>query len=356
MEGLFFDCRYIRTDEHDGITRFSSGLFSELSKIVQVTAIVNDLRQLEKLPQGTSFITTSSPTSIFEPLVAMQINRAGAKIVFSPMQTIGSFGRKFKLILTVHDLIYYRHPDPPQGFSFAIRLLWRLYHLFYWPQRLLLNRSDAVVTVSQTTRDLMTKYRLTKRPIKVVYNAPNLDSTIEAPLKRPEELQNLLYMGSFMDYKNVEFLIQAMRDLPNYELHLLSKISAERKVQLEKDIPPGSKVRFHNGVSDPEYHEILSKAVALVSASHDEGFGIPLVESMSRGVPVVVSDIPIFREIGGEAAIYFNQEKIESFVSAVHSLQSGVEWKERSTASLEQASKFTWKKSAEELVELLKQI
>lgn len=356
MDDLFFDCRYIRVDQHDGISRFSTGLFSELSKIVPVTAIVNDLRQLEKLPQGASFIKTSAPTSILEPFVALQINRAGAKTVFSPMQTIGSLGRKFKLILTVHDLIYYRHPDPPGGFSLPIRVLWRLFHLVYWPQRLLLNRSDAVVTVSQTTRDLIAKYKLTRQPVRVVYNAPESTSTLASAFKRPISTQSLVYMGSFMDYKNVEFLIQAMSDLPNYELHLLSKISTERHIQLEKNIPQGAKVRFHNGVSDSEYHAILSNAVALVSASHDEGFGIPLVESMSRGVPVIVSDIPIFREIGGHAAVYFDQEDANSFVTAVRSLEAAADWKARSDASLEQASKFTWKKSAEALADLLKQI
>ena len=155
MKNIFFDCRYIRIDHHDGISRFSAGLFAALSKKIQVTAIICDLRQLQKLPQGTKFVKISSPTSALEPLVSLQLNKTEADIVFSPMQTIGSFGRKFKLVLTVHDLIYYRHPAPPPNFSWPVRALWRLYHLVYWPQRILLNRSDAVVTVSQTTKQLI---------------------------------------------------------------------------------------------------------------------------------------------------------------------------------------------------------
>lgn len=149
MQGLFFDCRYIRIDHHDGISRFSAGLFAELAKITQVTAIVNDLRQLDKLPAGVEFVKVSSPTSALEPFVAFQLNKLGAKVVFSPMQTIGSFGRKFKLVLTVHDLIYYRHPAPPPSFAWPIKILWRLYHLSYLPQRLLLNRADAIATVQR---------------------------------------------------------------------------------------------------------------------------------------------------------------------------------------------------------------
>jgi glycosyltransferase involved in cell wall biosynthesis len=356
MDGLFFDCRYIRIDQHDGISRFSTGLFNELSKITPVTAIIYDLRQLEQLPQGASFLKVSAPTSILEPLVALQINKSGAKTVFSPMQTIGSLGRRFKLVLTVHDLIYYRHPEPPQGFSFAIRLLWRLYHLVYWPQRLLLNRANAVVTVSETTKDLIAKHSLTNRPVRVVANAPDSIGEFPAPANRPIVKQSLVYMGSFMDYKNVELLIRAMSGLSNYELHLLSKISPQRQAQLEKLIPLGSEVVFHNGVTDAEYQRILSSAVALVSASRDEGFGIPLVESMSRGIPVVVSEIEIFKEIGGQAAIYFDQEDVASFVSAVRSLEDEDEWTRRSAAAQGQAAKFTWKKSAESLLKLLKQI
>ncbi|MFM1797404.1 MAG: hypothetical protein RL733_1185 [Actinomycetota bacterium] len=356
MEDLFFDCRYIRIDHHDGISRFTTGLFTELSKITNVTAIISDLRQLDKLPSGTQFVKLSAPTSALEPLIARKINRTGAKVVFSPMQTIGSFGRKFKLVLTVHDLIYYRHPAPPRGFSIAIRALWRLYHLVYWPQRLLLNRADAVVTVSETTKRLIKEYNLTKRPVQVVYNAPESAASITKSPSRPTGQQSLVYMGSFMDYKNVEVLISSMKHLPNYQLELLSKISPERKHQLEKLISSNTRVIFHNGVSEVDYHNILSNSVALVTGSRDEGFGIPLVESMSRGIPIVVSDIDIFREIGGDAAIYFDQESELDFVRAIKTLESESEWLARSAKCNLQSQNFSWTNSARSLLQLLKQI
>ena len=356
MQGLFFDCRYIRIDHHDGISRFSAGLFSALSKLTEVTAIVSDLRQLEKLPTGTVFVKVSAPTSILEPLVALQINKAGAKLVFSPMQTIGSLGRKFKLVLTVHDLIYYRHPSPPPGFSIPIRALWRLYHLVFWPQRLLLNRADAVAAVSETTRDLIVKNRLTRRPVRVVYNAADDSEQFSAPTHRPTKSQSLVYMGSFMDYKNVEVLIKGMAFLPDYELNLLSRISTSRKLELESLVPKGAKVIFHNGVAESTYHKLLSDSVALVTGSKDEGFGIPLVEAMSRGIPVVISDIAIFREIAGAAGIYFDQNNPASFAEAVKSIGESASWLKNSRAAQEQAGKFSWSRSAETLLETLKQI
>jgi len=217
------------------------------------------------------------------------------------MQTMGSLGRKYKLILTLHDLIYYNHKTPPAGFSLAIRLLWRLYHLSFWPQRLLLNRADAIATVSESTKRLMLWHNLTRRPISVIYNAagsPTEDTDPKPPTSRPRAPQSLVYMGSFIGYKNVEVLIEGMQFLPDYELNLLSKISPERKAQLEALIAPnGGKVIFHNGVSETVYHQQLDRAVALVTGSQDEGFGIPLVEAMSRGIPVVVSDIEILEKL-----------------------------------------------------------
>lgn len=358
--GIFFDARYIRFDHHDGISRFSAGLFDALHSRIKVTAIIYDRRQLLKLPRGCDYIFANDPTSAKELFIAKTLNKAGAKVVFSPMQTMGSWGRKYKLILTLHDLIYYRHPAPPPGFNLPIRIIWRLFHLVYWPQRLILNRADAIATVSRTSKRLIQKHRLTKRPVHVIYNAAgSLASQYEhkQPAIRPRTRQRLVYMGSFMDYKNVEVLVAGMKLLHDYELHLLSKISPERRRELETLIErTGGAVVFHNGVSEAEYHQQLDSAVALVTGSRDEGFGIPLVEAMSRGIPAVVSNIEIFREIGADAALYFDQESPESFAHAVKQLESNPRWLEVSAKSISRAHDFNWDKSAADLIELINQL
>ena len=272
------------------------------------------------------------------------------------MQTTSGIGRNFKLVYTLHDLIYYRHPTPPPSFNVGIRALWRVFHLVYWPQRMLLNRADAVATVSQTTKDLISKHRLTKRPVSVVYNAAE---TAEKPRieRNSAPSKKLVYMGSFMDYKNVEVLVAGMKHLHDYELHLLSKITPERRREIEALVShEGGAVVFHNGVSEAEYHQQLDAAVALVTGSRDEGFGIPLVEAMSRGIPAVVSNIEIFREIGDDAAIYFDQESPESFAQAVKQLESNPRWLEVSAKSIRRAHDFNWDKSAADLIELINQL
>ena len=353
---IVIDCRYVRFPRHDGISRFTAGIVDavrgQLAETESLELLISDERQLAMLPEGLPWHLVSGPTSPREPLVARQVNRVSPAVVFSPMQTMGALGRRYPLVLTLHDLIYYAHPTPPRDLPWPVRLGWRLYHIAWWPQRVLLNRADAVVTVSETTRALMVAKRLTKRSITVVPNAADRPATV-APRTRPEGIE-LVYMGSFMPYKGVDTLVEALHRLPGARLHLLSRLRPAERERFEAAAPVNSLV-VHNGVSDEEYAALLDGATALVTASRDEGFGIPLVEAMGRGTPVVVSDIPIFREIGGETALYAAAGDAEAFAARVAELLAPGEWERRSAAAPDEAARFDWGRSAAVLLELLRE-
>jgi len=355
-----FDCRFIRIEHHDGISRFSSELFTAVSKHVELTALISDLRQLQFLPEGTSYILGNDPTNALAELgLARRLNSLGATHVFSPMQTMGSLGRKYKLILTLHDLIYYSHPKAPPALPLPVRIAWRIYHLNFWAARLLLNRCDAVVTVSETSKRLIEQNRLTTKPVHVIYNAPDSTTThlIDGEQKTMQDRKQLVYMGSFMGYKNVECLVVAMKHLPDHELVLLSKISPTRKAELTALAgAAGNRVIFRNGVTDLDYAKTLKSSFALVSASKDEGFGIPLVEAMAHGIPVVVSDNPIFREIAAQAGRYFDPMSPASFVAAVTELSKPGQWEAASAESLIRSRTFDWDESARVLIRALESI
>lgn len=350
---VFFDARFIRPGQHDGISRFAANLFAELSKLRDVTAIISDVAQLKHLPPNSKHVLECAPTSVRELGLAQRLNRMGAEVVYSPMQTTGSLGKKFKLILTLHDLIYYRHRRPPREFSVLVRSLWRLYHLTYAPARLMLYKADALVTISDTSKRLIEQAKLFRGNIEVVYNASETPA-LDAPRKAPTS-KSLIYMGSFMEYKNVETLIAGMQHLPDFELHLLSAITPEQRVSFERLAAAGkSKVVFHNGVSDEDYLQLLRDAFALVSASRDEGFGIPLIEAMSVATPVVCSNIEIFREVGANAARYFEAEDALDFANAVKALESN--WAEASEQSLSNSRRFSWSTSAQKLNRLIEEV
>lgn len=350
---ILFDCRYVRPDHHDGISRYSARLVAALATRMPVEMLVSDAAQLRQLPD-LPWHLVPSPTSLGEPWIARRLNRLEPDAVFSPLQTMGSAGRRYGLVLTLHDLIYHRHRTPPRDLPWYIRFGWWAYHLTWLPQRRALGRPDEVVTVSETTKRLIAEHRLTERPVTVVRNAADPIDPDAAP-RSAGTGRDLVYMGSFMPYKNVATLARALHDLPGHRLHLLSRIAPRERARLEELAPAGSLV-VHDGVSDAEYADLLRGAFALVHASLDEGFGIPLVEAMSVGTPVVVSDIPIFREIGGDAGVYADPRDPGAFAAAVRSLGDPVEWEARSRAALEQARRFDWDRSAEVLYEVLRRV
>ncbi|MFT4213182.1 MAG: glycosyltransferase, partial [Microbacterium sp.] len=274
---LLFDARYIRTDFHDGISRYSAELAAAVvaaapSRGVQLVFLVHDDAQRAALPAGARTLKIHAPTALREPLTALLLNRYRPDVVFSPMQTIGSLGRRFGLILTLHDTIYYRHRTPPRDLPWYVRIGWRLFHLSYVPQRLTLNAADVVATVSETSAAEFARVRLTRRPVVLIPNAPQrLADLLPDGLEVRPGADNLVYMGSFMPYKNVETLVRAAASLPGRTLHLLSRISPARRAEVEALVDPaGAEVVFHDGVTDAEYAELLADRAVLVTASLDE--------------------------------------------------------------------------------------
>lgn len=342
------DARFTRIGQHDGISRYGASLIEAVSRQASVLMLISDERQLALLPD-LPWAKINSPLSPAELLVALRVNRFRPDVVVSPMQTMGSWGRKYPLILTLHDLIYYSNPTPPGFLPLPVRGLWRLYHLAYWPQRLLLNRADVVATISDTTRALMQQHRLTRRPVRLVGNAPQPGAVARDPAQAPDK--TLLYMGSFMPYKNVETVIRGMKHLPGYTLHLLSRITPERRRELEALVPAGTSVVFSNGVTDGEYEQLLRTATALVTLSRAEGYGLPMIEAMAAGTPVVASDIPIFREVSGGAALLVDPDSQGAFADAVLALADPERWRKVSEAGLRRAAQYSWDASAVQLVE-----
>lgn len=354
MLKLFMDCRYTRTRVHDGISRFTAELTAAAAAHADVTMIISDPAQLRLLPD-LPYVTTTSPTSPREPWVARQINQYAPDVVFSPMQTMGSWGRAYPLLLTLHDLIYYQHRTPPRDLPSPVRFGWRVFHLSYQPQRWFLNRADAVATVSHTTRSLMQEHRLTRRPIEVIGNAPARGADPRDPLRTPSK--DLVYMGSFMDYKNVEAVVRSVNRLPDFTLHLCSPISAQRRAELAAEASDVRQLVFHDGIEEADYNALLHRATALISLSRAEGYGLPLVEAMSHGTPVIVSDLPIFAEIAGEAvqeggAQIVSPDDPEATAQAVRALSAPEKFGTASRAAHRRSQDYSWDASAQRLIEM----
>jgi glycosyltransferase involved in cell wall biosynthesis len=353
---IYYDARWTRIDFHDGISRYGAGIIQGFKdNNIPITLLIKNVKQLKMLPSDIPYILVNDPLSIKELFIAKKLNALGADTVISPFQIIGTWGRKYKLIVTLHDTIYYLHPQAPTNMTLSQRIVWRLFHMAKWPQRFLLNNADKVATVSNYSKNSISKLGLTDREIVVIYNAPSLK---QSQMHRSnEKTKNIIYMGSFMPYKNVEVLIKGMADLPtDFSLHLLSKISDDRKLELEKLIKPNVNVIFHNGVSDDDYIKLLQSAFCLASASKEEGFGLPIIEAQTIGTPVVCSDMTIFHEVANDGALFFDYNSPKQFADQVLKLNDEKCLNDLVKKGHIQSEKFSWKQSAKKLYDICLQL
>lgn len=356
---IVFDARWTVVDFHErnnalyvGMSNYALGLLHALAKLHPVTALICDKRQLAVLPKGIPYILVNRPASFRELWLPLRLNKLGADVVFCPVKGMASAGKRYMLILTIHDLIPHHYHTIPERLTFAERCLWRLFHHGYGLQRWLLNRADYVVTVSQTSKDDLLRHRLTTKPIGVVPNAPH--SVVTSIPAHPGK--DLLFVGAFSSYKNVELLIKAMPLLPNHRLVLASYITPQRRAELEALVADKKQVVFLGGFEQKAYNHLLAESFALVSASKAEGFGLPLIEAMARDVPVICSDTPIFHEVAGKTGVYFDPDSPEAFAKAVHTLEDGAVRRRHIIEGNQQAKKFSWDSSAQTLLAIMRKL
>lgn len=353
---VFYDARWILIENRfDGVSRYSHELAWAISKQpdIELVWIIHDERQLDKLPEGDHILVNDPSNVIAELSLPQKLNKAGAKIVYSPFFVMGTLGKKYKLILTIHDMIYFKHRTPPQWLPWHVRLGWRLFHLSYLPMRWQLNRADHVATVSQTARQELLDARATNRPITTVPNAVG-DSFI-APDTDHARQNNIVYMGAFTPYKNVECLIDAIALVPDVTLHLMGKLPPRRRPAIEQRLAErgiANRTILYDGATDSQYRQALAEARCAMSASRIEGFGLPLIEAQQAGVPFVAADTPIFREIGASSVLYFHPDSPEQAAEHIRQLASSAISQQYVKKGRANAARYTWQASAEQSIHI----
>jgi glycosyltransferase involved in cell wall biosynthesis len=381
MRLVFYDLRFVRTDFHDGISRFSFELGREYShqnrevvfiateaklpKLLEMLYIRPEKAQIFRKGQKIAdfagdirFIIINDPEEGLAELssgrrIAQFIPDGAEAVVYSPMQTV-SRNKKFKLILSLHDTIYYDYPTPPKNHPWFVRLGWRLLYSSPIWQSLILNRADAVVTVSKTSRKNIQKLKLTKKPVFVIYNAPPAQMKKTKPFPPIRKIDNLLYIGSSVPYKNIPYLIRAMEFLPNKTLYLaILNLPRSIEAQLKALVSPdGGKIEFVGNLSPAEMNNLYGKNTALVSASKAEGFGLPVVEAGVRGRMSLLANIAAFREVGEKSASYFDLDDPKNLSETLNAL-TPAEIEKKCNLAVENATRFSWKKSAENLQKVI---
>lgn len=357
---IHYDARWILVENRfDGVSRYSHELAWALSRQpgIELVWIIHDKRQLDKLPKGDYVLANDPNNGVAELRLPQILNKAGATFVYSPFFIMGTLGKKYKLVLTIHDLIYFKHHTPPQWLPWLTRVGWRLFHLTYWPLRWQLNRANGIATVSETAKGELIAAKATKRPIFAVPNAAG--DTFVMPDDDHSKKNNIVYMGAFTPYKNVECLIDAIALVPDVVLQLPAKIPQTRRTEIEKLIRTlgiEDRVVLYDGVSDEQYKEILSEARCAMSASRIEGFGLPLIESQQAGVPFAAADTPIFREVGADSVLYFDPDSPEQAADCIRQFGNAKTNKTYAALGRKNAARYTWNASAGTAIKHLKSL
>lgn len=264
-------------------------------------------------------------------------------------------------LTTVHDIAFLLFPDfvPPE-----------LMPKYTARTKNAIEKSDIVITVSKSSADDICKFlHIPQDKIKVVYNGVNRtlfkkaehDASFETFRRKYNiDRKYVLFVGTLEKRKNVVNLVKAFKGInKDYLLVLIGKpgwkseeiLEAIESMDLSKD------VRMIGYVQDNELPLFYSNAELFVYPSLYEGFGMPPVEAMSCGAPVMVSDIPVFREILQDAAAYVNPYDIaEIHDKLIYSLQNESERERLRHSGLKLSEKYTWERSAGALLNIYKEL
>jgi O-antigen biosynthesis alpha-1,4-mannosyltransferase len=237
-------------------------------------------------------------------------------------------------IITIHDLRPYFYPDSfPQRFYFR-RMLPRV-----------VRKVDGILTVSDATKRLIIQcYGIAPGKIHVVPNCVDV-SRFSARLAGPEQDSPYLFVvGATWAHKNAHELLQmASLWAGKYRLKIISGQGSYRdslrRVASEAGIL--ERIDFIEYVAEGELIALYQGATALVYPSLMEGFGIPPIEAMACGVPVIVSDIEVFRETYGAVPIYVELGKPASWESAFMQLEDATLVGDMVRLGLERARSFS---------------
>lgn len=348
---LVVDCRILSVDHHYGLSRYGASITSAPAALTPLTVVINDKRQLKHLPVDIPYLMAPAPGFHTQRKVIRMLNDFGADIVYSPTQFFTVGRANFRIITSLHDTNGF---DTHRPFSADVprhqRFLWDAFHATKRPQRAILNGADHVITVSEQAKQSTLAHKLTTKPITVIYNAPFTAKSISY-----HGGNTLVYIGSFFAYKQVELLVSALPLLPDYRLVCVSKAAPAIQQGLRKHLTEQSQLEFLNGATDEEITELMKRSAALVTASTHESFGLPIIEAQSIGLPVIISDIPIFHEVRNEgSALFFDPHSPEAFAEAVRKLPANAT--KLIAAGHKNAARFSWQRSAEQLFKVIQEV
>ena len=270
-----------------------------------------------------------------------------------------------KFIITIHDLIHHHFPQTVSTTKNPVIFkLKRLgYHLIF---KNALTRSKKIIVPSNFVKeDLIANCKVNPSKIAVTYEAVEEEYLQKTHHSQLITHHNLIYVGNAYPHKNLPMLLNAFKRLITRNLSLITKliivsprdIFAQRLVTEIKKRNLQDKVELLGWQNSADLVKLFAKSTAYVSPSLSEGFGIPGLNAMAANIPVICSDIPTFREIYSDAAVYFNPKDPNDIAKKIQKVLSDNKQKsDLVKKGREQVKKYSWLKMAKQTLEIYKSV
>lgn len=215
----------------------------------------------------------------------------------------------------------------------------------------------AVFTISESVKNEISAYY--KFPLDKIYVVPcglDQDRYFPVTVEKNNKRQYLLVVGAAYFHKNIQELLENYQFWSvKYNLKIVGSKGAYRSYlqKLVEQYALQDIVEFTGYLSDDELVKTMQDCKALVYPSLCEGFGMPPLEVMACGRPVIVSDISVHKEICADAPIYITPGNNESWANAFSILEDKLYIEEKIARGLDLAKRYTWQKSGEILIDAL---
>ncbi len=286
-------------------------------------------------------------------------------VIFSPTHYI-PFLSPVKRVVTIFDLSYLFFPE-----LFKKKDLWQLTN---WTATSI-KKADHIITISQKTKkDIMTRYNVNASRITVAY--PGKDEEHYFPIKEKGEVLRLaekfgitkpylIFVGTIQPRKNLAKLIEAFAKIDNLQLVIVGKTTGdgrqgwmfEEVLELPKTLGIEDRVIFTGFLKATEVNLLMNGAICFCLPSLYEGFGIPVVDAMATGLPVIVSNVSSLPEVVGRSGLLVDPKSVDQIEQAIRIISSDKKLRVKlAKRSLERAKKFSWEKMAREVIEVLENI
>ncbi len=358
---LIFDYQIFSAQKHGGISRYFCNLIKEIGPEARLPIHHHNNEYLKAAPGIVDLqIGEKSRFNFFKKSpdqnqeVTKKILNSGEFDIFHATYYDDYFlnslsGKPF--VITIHDMIYELFPEM---FPLKDRLA-------ILKKELALKADKIIVVSEQTKKDLLKFIDIKEEKIAVIYQACSLDEKLIATTeaKKPQK-DFLLFVGNRSIYKNFYFMLSAisevLRNNPNLELICFGAPFDKKEKRFLDNLGLEKKVRVVSG-EDRDLITLYKTALAFISPSYYEGFGVTILESFSCGCPVLAANVSATPEAAGDAALYFDPKDPRAIKASVEKIISDAELRAELIANgYEQNKKFSWQKAATEMKQVYQTI